>query len=1153
MKKIWWFIILICSCFSSIAQESINMQTSGYTEKTSDNLIVYDDGGKDNPHSASVNSFITVSTTQAGDYFRINIHKELHDGTYSANLRIYDGDSNSSTLLYSSVNSAYNDYLIYSTKDKVTIRFNADDDSPLEGFEIGLQERNCPNFYVSCIFPTKNSATLSWNSSMTFPTYVIEYVDTNINTSVNYIFSDTCTKNKFNVQTLTTSSAPYTIENLKTCNYLYYHVYEIKESGDICTGYLGKAHNGNCYTPPPQPDCDKNVPYFYYSINQTNDSAHLYWTYSEKNAHWKVKATGLDTIYTDSMWCDIPISCSSIRAELFIDSVMEKEWCYTPKCDIIARSCPSFIKPYFANENNCNYYSQYAIGVDTVTYSSISVEWDIQPTDTITYGFVVSWKEANDPNDNWLYDTLPLEQRKYTVKNLKENTLYTIRIQNLCPYCDNFTMRSIWTSINNCFDFINLYNPAIRMTWGTYSNPYDATEDTQYKCQNGYRLNDTNSVWFYYENEKRHVVCRDTNAKDNNTGNLLRCIPQGEKASIRLGNNNNGAQSESISYEYTVDTNKSNMLLLKYAVVMQDPNHNKTNQPRFTLELLDENDVVLDKQCSFADFYAAGDLGWNTVAGSSPKTIWKDWTTVGVDIAPYHQQTIRVRLTTYDCSEGAHYGYAYFTVNCSMREANIVNQCDMSDSVMLVAPEGFEYKWYKEGEDKIISTQYQVKVPKDNSEYYCIANFVGKEECNFTVYTQALSIIPKAEIEYSVDTCNNKIVFINKSYIDYNKNYDVHTYQTIENVYWETEDGQTIYGDTLVRDIAHNGKYSVKLYAPMSESVCVDTLTQYIDIDFFVDSKITGDSILCYNQNGVLIADDDYTGQGKFSYLWNNGQTTKQITVSPNEDTLYSVLITKPSGCTEELNVNVKVNPVYADTIVAQICKGEEYNDNGFTENETGIYCINYHTIEGCDSILCLNLTVNETYNDTIFAIGCDTGYYQGDFNVEQSGTYTLNLQSQYGCDSVMTLVFNRYDVFTDSLTAELYSGDSYTDYGFDASESGQYIQTYTDIHGCDSTYILDLVIIKLKFPNVVTPNGDGINDVFEIYGLLEQTMFEETQLYIYNRYGKQVFSKSNIKSKDEYWDPAATNTPTGTYFYRFIAKSKTKNLDLTGVIEVIY
>ena len=44
-------------------------------------------------------------------------------------------------------------------------------------------------------------------------------------------------------------------------------------------------------------------------------------------------------------------------------------------------------------------------------------------------------------------------------------------------------------------------------------------------------------------------------------------------------------------YDYIVDSTKSAILLLNYAVILQDPNHESQDQPRFTLQILKSNHV----------------------------------------------------------------------------------------------------------------------------------------------------------------------------------------------------------------------------------------------------------------------------------------------------------------------------------------------------------------------------------------------------------------------------------------------------------------------------------------------------------------------------------------------------------------------------------
>jgi gliding motility-associated-like protein len=58
--------------------------------------------------------------------------------------------------------------------------------------------------------------------------------------------------------------------------------------------------------------------------------------------------------------------------------------------------------------------------------------------------------------------------------------------------------------------------------------------------------------------------------------------------------------------------------------------------------------------------------------------------------------------------------------------------------------------------------------------------------------------------------------------------------------------------------------------------------------------------------------------------------------------------------------------------------------------------------------------------------------------------------------------------------------------------------------------------------PNVMTPNGDGINDHFLITGLEKGTA-----LTVYNRWGNVVYTSNNY---DNDWD--AANLTDGVYFY---------------------
>jgi hypothetical protein len=85
------------------------------------------------------------------------------------------------------------------------------------------------------------------------------------------------------------------------------------------------------------------------------------------------------------------------------------------------------------------------------------------------------------------------------------------------------------------------------------------------------------------------------------------------------------------------------------------------------------------------------------------------------------------------------------------------------------------------------------------------------------------------------------------------------------------------------------------------------------------------------------------------------------------------------------------------------------------------------------------------------------------------------------------------------------------------------YTVTGTDANGCIT---LSQVIVRvdnsIKFPNVITVNGDGINEFWQV----GEVPFKECNLEVFNRFGTKVYQDSNKTPK---W--TAENVVGGLYY----------------------
>ncbi len=163
------------------------------------------------------------------------------------------------------------------------------------------------------------------------------------------------------------------------------------------------------------------------------------------------------------------------------------------------------------------------------------------------------------------------------------------------------------------------------------------------------------------------------------------------------------------------------------------------------------------------------------------------------------------------------------------------------------------------------------------------------------------------------------------------------------------------------------------------------------------------------------------------------------------------------------------VNPNLTETLNVTACDSYTWADGtGLTYTESGVYTYETTTVNGCDSTVTLNLTINVNSSETLDAVTACNSYdwtYQGNAagTYTESGTYTHNFIDANGCASVATLPLTINNSVNETLEA-VTACDSYEWNYNDVTvgtftTSGDQVYNFTDANGCDGTVTLPLTI----------------------------------------------------------------------------------------------
>ena len=341
-------------------------------------------------------------------------------------------------------------------------------------------------------------------------------------------------------------------------------------------------------------------------------------------------------------------------------------------------------------------------------------------------------------------------------------------------------------------------------------------------------------------------------------------------------------------------------------------------------------------------------------------------------------------------------------------------------------------------------------------------------------------------------------------------------------------------------------------YAPAGY-VLFDMDTTYCEYDSitFIYRINQVDSVALHCPDGhtitrppFLILHADSTAEGV--YIIEAFDTTKNIVYT---DSIYIHI--HPRSMTE-----------YSDTILESQLPWNRFGLFFYTETDTTI--LRPDPLSVCDSLINYHLHIYDTIYDTVLYYSCesDLPIRYNDTLFTQEGQAAFLYTGSHGEDSLVTFILHVIPS-SDTTICDSITEDQLPWFAMDTvfnDTMADYIVRTINEAGCDSIIHYNLYIFwngdhcdtSLSYPNVITPNGDGVNDRFVIGGLIENNCFKYNELTIYDRTGHCVYHKRNIANESDWWNPAAQRTPSGTYFYYFKAHGVNIWTQHRGVIEVL-
>ncbi len=337
--------------------------------------------------------------------------------------------------------------------------------------------------------------------------------------------------------------------------------------------------------------------------------------------------------------------------------------------------------------------------------------------------------------------------------------------------------------------------------------------------------------------------------------------------------------------------------------------------------------------------------------------------------------------------------------------------------------------------------------------------------------------------------------------------------------------------DSVIKQVIVDPQPDVNFHV---DNTCAFQPALYID-----QSTISSGSIVQWQwdfDNDNIV--DDISGPNVF------------FTVGPPQTYVSKLTCISDLGCSAFATKTTEIFPQpVADFMFWGTCEGE---GTVFHNNSTPNDSVSYYLWSFGDN------NYETTFNDPVHTYSSNGNYTASlivltDNNCRDTSSYNVNINPKpdinftYSGDSVLLEGSQITVAVEDGMDSYLWSDGEITN-SIVVTTGGTYYVTVTDNNQCtsdDSVFIATRNDEVKVINEILTPNGDGINDYFKIDNI---EYYGDCQITIYNRWNDIVFSTSAYKND---WD--GTNggklLDAGTYF--FVIKCDDKD-PLIGNLNIL-